>query len=352
MAVTPDSKRTLVLSPAASSIAIIDNTTNGVAAGTSTISLPGSTESIVISANPTNADTDEFAAYVAIFDAPVPSSPRGLVDVINTNTGAITASMPVSGARRIVQSHNGERLLVFGDTAEVTVIDPSKIGTNTDPRTSVCCFDHPVYGVFSSDDAQAYILECGPECGGAVAAVTVLDLSNNTPGTPTPLPAAGATVGLLSGSTLYVAGTPPNAACDPTTALCGVLTSINASTLAISGSKEISDGTHDRMEVAQGQLFIGARSCTNVNIPASGNTPAVVRGCLSIFNTSSSSVVLPPDNGDVTGIQPIPDRDVVYVVEDGELRIYDTTTAALQDRQVDIIGQAVDVKFVDAVPTE
>jgi hypothetical protein len=38
---------------------------------------------------------------------------------------------------------------------------------------------------------------------------------------------------------------------------------------------------------------------------------------------------------------------VVYVVQQGELRIYDTTTDKLQSVQIDILGQAVDVKLVD-----
>jgi hypothetical protein len=57
--------------------------------------------------------------------------------------------------------------------------------------------------------------------------------------------------------------------------------------------------------------------------------------------------VIPPATGDVTGIQPIATRSVVYVVQDGELQIYDTSTDKLQSTQVDIRGQAQDVKLVD-----
>jgi len=59
--------------------------------------------------------------------------------------------------------------------------------------------------------------------------------------------------------------------------------------------------------------------------------------------------VLPPDNGDVTGIEPIPNRNIVYVCEGGQLRLYDTTTDQLQTNPVqpNVIGQAVDVKVVD-----
>jgi hypothetical protein len=66
--------------------------------------------------------------------------------------------------------------------------------------------------------------------------------------------------------------------------------------------------------------------------------------------------VIPPQIGDVTGIQPIAGRNVVYVVQNGGLGIYDTTTDKLQvsptnsqnnNGQVDIVGQLFDVKLVD-----
>ena len=41
------------------------------------------------------------------------------------------------------------------------------------------------------------------------------------------------------------------------------------------------------------------------------------------------------------------DRDVVYVIEGGELVIYDTTTGKPQTTQIDIVGKAIDVRVVD-----
>jgi hypothetical protein len=49
----------------------------------------------------------------------------------------------------------------------------------------------------------------------------------------------------------------------------------------------------------------------------------------------------------VTGIQPISNRNVVYVCEGGELDIYDTTTDKLTPTQIDIVGNAVDVVQID-----
>jgi hypothetical protein len=97
---------------------------------------------------------------------------------------------------------------------------------------------------------------------------------------------------------------------------------------------------------ANGQVFIGARGCTNLT--ASNNAQGEVRGCLSIYNTQTSAVTVPPAQGNVTGIQPITGRTVVYVCQNGALQIYDTSTDALQATQVSVVGQAFDVLLVDA----
>jgi hypothetical protein len=348
MVLSPNKKFTLVFSASNNAVTVIDNgRENLVQSGTGTlpsIPLPGFTDSMAVG-------SDNLTAYAAVSSTPVVGQSPGAVEVLNLSGANISATLPVSGARTIVGSHNVNRILVFGDQADtVTVIAPSLIGTNVDPRTTVqsAAFDHPVWGIFSSDDTTAYILNCGAECGGLAASVTVLDLNTNTPGTN--IPVDGATVGLLSGSTLYVAGTPPGTACGSGTAAtsCGIADVIDLSSMTVTGSVVITDGFHDRMELgSNGQIFIGARTCTNINIAASGSNPGEVRGCLSIFNTSNSSVVVPPNNGDVTGLQPITNRTVVYVVQQGELRIYDTTTDKLQSKQVDILGQAIDVKLVD-----
>jgi hypothetical protein len=110
----------------------------------------------------------------------------------------------------------------------------------------------------------------------------------------------------------------------------------------------ITDGYHDRMALgANGQLFIGSHTCTNINVKTGANPE--VRGCLTIVGTGSNAIIVPPDNGDVTGIEPIPGRNVVYVCEGSKLRIYDTTTGKLQlkPEQPDIIGQPIDVKVVN-----
>ncbi|MGH9492488.1 MAG: hypothetical protein ACRD2K_03210, partial [Terriglobales bacterium] len=103
----------------------------------------------------------------------------------------------------------------------------------------------------------------------------------------------------------------------------------------------INDGYHTTMAISNGRVFVGARACSNVT-----------EGCLSIFNTSTAtSCALPvicAPKGEVTGMQAISGRAIVYVVEGGELRIYDSSTSTEKlPLPVDIVGKAWDVKTVD-----
>jgi hypothetical protein len=355
MALSPNKQLMMVFSPTENSIAVVNVLTESVAGSssgltTSTISLPGPTESMFIA-------SDNATGYAAVPTAPVSgsNSTPGAVEVLSLSSIATTATIPVPAARYVVGSHNGNRILAFGDASNtVTVIAPSFIGTANDPRIQVvCCFDHPVWGAFSSDDTKAYILDCGPECGGTTAGITVLNMNSNTAAPMIPLPGAGATVGLLtaSGSTLYVAGSPPGLSCGSGTlaVTCGTLDIVNLSSMTVTNASPIviTDGYHHRMEISNnGQLFIGATTCTNIN------TSSEVRGCLAIFNSNTSKVVFPPDTGDVTGLQAIANRDVVYLCEGGSFRIYDTTTNKLQIPPVGlnavvIVGHPTDVKEVD-----
>jgi hypothetical protein len=363
MALTPNLKDTVVFSSTGNTLTVVDNASEAVAQGSSAtlpaIPLLGPTESLSIW-------IDNSTAFVAIPSAVVTGPSTGAVEVLGLLSGSTSAEavIPIASAHYLVQSHNGNRLLVFSDNAQnpvdsppecataqcITMISPSLIG-NSEPRTAISSssFDHPVWGVFSSDDSTAYIFNCGPQCGGTTSSISVLDFTQTPAAVTSTINVPAATYGLLIGTTLYVAGTPPGTPCPAGTAAttCGELTAIDTGSMA-TASVTITDGYHDRMAMgANGQLFIGARGCTNINTPPSGSNPGEVRGCLSIFNTVNSNVVIPPDNGDVTGIEPITDRNVVYLCQNGHLRIYDTMTDQLQTTQVVIVGQAIDVKLVD-----
>jgi hypothetical protein len=349
MVESTDLAKTLVFSPTSSSsnsVAVVDNTTEAIASSGSgsvpAINLPGPTESMVVGVL-------GGTGYAAIRTAPVTGQPPGAILAMDLTNGQIAATLPLPNVHYIVQNHGGTQLMAFADgSSAVTLVATAAVGTNTNPFTTVTgpsgspYFDNPVWGIYSADDTTAYILNCGAECGGTKASVTVFNLNTNTP-TAT-IPVHGATYALLSGTTLYVAGTPPGTACPSGTqaTACGTVDVVDLTTNTVTASAVITDGNHNRMELSgNGQLFIGSRNCTNIN---SGSE---VRGCLAIFNTLTGAVNVPLKNGDVTGIAPITGRNAVYVCQNGALTIYDTTTDHSQVTQIDIVGAAVDVKLVD-----
>jgi len=352
MVVSPKKDRTLVVSPLADRIAVVNNATEST---TTAIALPGATESLFVW-------TDDTSAFVAIPTAPIQGQAPGGVGRVDISNGAITATISVPGAHYLVPSPTGNVILIFSENSDaVTLLFPALLGTGAQTNTQVPCtavpvaactvsgFDRPVWGVFSGNGTTAYIFSCGLECGGTSnASIVPLNLGTQSPGTPIPLVNAGviggATIGLLSGNTLFVVGTPPGIGCPTGTAAqnCGVLSVVDVGSSSVTATALIPDGYHNRIQMgANGQLFIGSRTCTNVA------SLSETRGCLAIFDTVHSKVTVPPQTGDVTGIEPIPNRSVVYVCQGGALKIYDTTTDQAQTTQVNIVGQAIDVKVVD-----
>jgi hypothetical protein len=389
MVVTPNRAYTLVFSGTGTQssdnlFSIINNATEQNVAHQT---LPGMTESFV-------AAPDSSVAYVAIPTAPVVGQSPGLVEVTSLTTGSFTGEAPVPAVHFLSINNSGSRLLGFSDNSDqIAVITPSLIGignaVNYIGGTGV--FDRPVAAFFSSDDSTAYIVSCGAECGGMQASVQQYNLVTNTlvQSLPAcvPLPnsntqSCAGSVALVVGSTMYLAGTPfsagggPSLLCSVGPAAtqatnCGQLTIIDLDTNGVAGSEMtvtnttpivITDGYHNRIAMAaNGQLFIGARNCTEIIPQDPPPVGAEVRGCLSIYNSlntawaglPSGGVLIAPETGDATGIQPIATRDVVYViqgqnVQGGTLYIYSTETDALQSVQItNLIGGFIDVKTVD-----
>jgi hypothetical protein len=387
MVLTPNRTLTLVFSGNGTQFSdnqftVINNATE---AAIGHLILPGLTESFVVS-------PDGSAAYVAVPTAPVIGQSPGVIDVISLNSGAKTAEIscppynpnvtnPVCLPNPVPQpppsvcdvtpyvcggfnppyrflsiGNTGNRVLAFSEGSDavanaIAVITPSSVGTAKPVVTFVSgsgptAFDHPVWAFFNSDDTIAYVVNCGAECGGTQASVQKLDLTTNTAGTPVLVPAA--TVALVNNSTMYLAGTPlPAVTCtvQQVQTTCGEVTTFDLASMSVVGSPvPINDGYHSHIALgANGQLFIGARTCSQA-------------GCLSIYNTQNvavgtvppGGVGFPPATGDVTGIQPIATRTVVYVTQGGTLGIYDTRTDALQSLQItNLIGQFIDVKTID-----
>jgi hypothetical protein len=373
MRVTPNRAQTLVFSgnntqSSDNQFSIINNLSEADAAN---ITLPGYTESFVVS-------PDSSTAYVAVPTASVVGQSPGVIKVINVISGAFTGEVDIPSVHYVSIGNSGNRILAFSTVLSslappctdptpsfVFVVTPSEVGVQPCPVVPVPGFDHPVQAYFSSDDSTAYIVNCGAECGGTMASVQMLNLTTTppTPGTAFSVPAA--TEALVDGSTMYLAGTPyangvPSQPCTgQTTAAttCGLLTIFDLNTMTVTNPANIviTDGYHNRIALgASGQLFIGARTCTEIIPPQPPPQGAEIRGCLSIYNPTLlaaggvGTVIMPPANGDATGIQPIAKRTVVYVVQGGSLSIYNTATDAVQFSQItNLVGNFIDVKTVD-----
>jgi hypothetical protein len=384
MVVSPDRAQTLVFSgngtqSSDNQLGFIDNASEMNSAHAT---LAGMTESFLIS-------PDSSTAYVALPTAPVIGQSPGVVAVFLMSSASFTGQADVPSVHYLAIDNSGNRILGFSDNSDsVAVITPSQIGIGNAVTYigGVGVFDRPVAAFFSSDDTTAYVVSCGAECGGIQAGVQQFNLVTNTLIASVPAcipsatpqqcagPAAGS-VALVNGSTMYLAGTPysggvPSQPCTgQTTAAttCGLLTIVNLNTMSVTNTTPIviTDGYHNRIALgANGQLFIGARTCTEIVPPIPPPTGAEVRGCLSIYNSLGSAVgsvpaggvLIPPMNGDATGIQPIATRQVVYVIQGGSLRIYDAMNDALYDNPNDsnnpgeisnLVGQFIDVKTVD-----
>jgi hypothetical protein len=357
-----------VVSPSRNILAAFDSAGNAVYA-TNTVSeaaigrvqLPGPTTSMVV-------PTASPIGYAAVPSAPVTGFPPGAVEVMNFGGGSIATSIAVSNAQTVVSDSTGTNLLVFNSNSSaasdyITVITPANalppFDTSCYSAPNLVCkvihgFDQPVYAVVNG--STAYVLNCGPQCGGTQASVAVFDLGSLT--ITNTIPVDAATWAFLNGSTLYVAGTSPsstnNGCTGQTTAAttCGRLDIINVTSGTVTGSVVITDGYHDAIDLsANGQLYIGSLRCTNignVNFPS-----GEVRGCLSILNTNTGSVVIPPVNGNVTGLQSFTQRDIEYVAQDGTLYVYDTTKNILLINdflplgKISIVGSVGDIKAID-----
>jgi hypothetical protein len=358
MVLSPTRATLLAFDASSRTVQVVDTRTES---NVGSIQLPDVTTSMVIPAT-------TGLGYAAVPAAPMPPTyPLGAVEMMNLSTGAITP-IGVPSAQTVVSNANGTQLLVFSNDSDAVsvlspllAVGPIDVGCDNVAASAACTvvtgFDRPVSAIFSG--GTIYILNCGAECGGQQASLQTLDLGTMTPGTPVPVDAA--TVALLSGSTLYVAGTSPtnNSCSGQTTAatICGRLDVVDLSTNppAVINSVVITDGYHDRIDLSNnGQLYVGAHTCTNVgNV---NNPSGEVRGCLAIFDTTkpgNTTVLVPPDNGDVTGLQSFTSYNKEYVVQGGNVRVYDTVTNTLQINKftpagtITIVGQPIDVKAID-----
>ena len=222
-------------------------------------------------------------------------------------------------------------------------------------------FDHPIKAVFSPDGTTAYVVNCGPECGGTTASLTTIPItasainSGSTGASGIALVAQsnvaipnGATNAIFNGNTLYVAGQQYQASSG---LFAGYLTVLNTPANTIAGTYSIGDGMHNRMVFADDStLWIGSSQCNQgVRYSQAQSGASVQFGCITMFNTSSHSATIDSYKGDGTGIADVESLHKVYTTEGGQIYIYKTTNMSeLDNSNVTLAGTAIDCAYMDS----
>lgn len=316
------------------------------------------------------------------------------VDGVAVNTGDTVALAMVSTSNtvyRVFQLNDNQYKTSAAAMAATGSVDCEPLNTPVYCAVQVPgSFDRPTAAYFSLDGNTAYILNCGPECGGSTASVSFLqtaplyiNLIPTSPVTPpspvisnVPVP-GGATVGLSNGTTLYVAGQQRM----PDGLWAGELTTINLASAvtspstAVTGQYSISDGHHSKLLFADDNtLWIGSQLCANgerAKLAAAGNTTQAANyNCLTRFdlgaNTAqivptiapngSTTVSYPNTNqnlyyyGDLTGLCWVQGFHKVYTAYGGQVHAFNTVDGSeINNQYITVQGTALDVAYLDAI---
>ncbi len=237
-------------------------------------------------------------------------------------------------------------------------------------------YDRPTTAYFSLDGTTAYLLNCGPECGGTTASVSylsqgslTLDVIPTSTSYPSPVITnvavpGGATTAIADGSTLYIAGQQLL----PDGLFSGNLTTISLATNTVTGKYGISDGNHSKLLFADDNtLWIGSQFCAN------GERAKLLQNynCLTRFDLGSKAVsiipavtpgsataTVPYPNGDnnlyyygsLTGICWVQGLHKVYTAYGGQVHVFKTADGSeINNQFVTVQGTALDVAYLDAL---
>ena len=326
---------------------------------TTTVSLPGASSSVYIS-------RDQRYVFAA-------NQTAHTLTIQDRSLGA-SYGLNIPNVYRVSTNPSGSAALAFVQDSNL-VYSVYKLQTNQKvPSNAVDCepqnvpvycalpvpgnFDRPTKAVFSPDGTTAFVLNCGPECGGTQASVSFLPVAGIIiqsgapipPGAPTtvtatvPIP-GGTTDAIANGSLLYLAGQQLQA----DGYFSGFLSILDTSAKQVTGKYSISDGTHLRMLFGDDNtLWVGSLLCTQGERYHQGATTNL--GCLTMFNTSTNSVTMIDSyKGDGTGIAAVISLHKVYTAEGGQVYIYSTVDgSSIDNSQVTVVGTAYDVAYMDA----
>ncbi len=235
-------------------------------------------------------------------------------------------------------------------------------------------YDRPVNALFSVDGTTAYVINCGPECGGTTSSISVLQQAPlNIKTIPTTLPdtnptittvpvPGGATVALASSSTLYIAGQHLM----PDGLFTGALSTMDLTSNTVTGTYPISDGYHSRLLFADDNtLWIGSQRCStgeraklglNYNCLTRFDREALSAAVVPDVTPGGSTTVLYPNEnrnpyyyGDLTGICWVENRHKVYTAYGGQVHAFNTADASeINNTNITVQGTALDVAYMDA----
>ena len=359
--------------------------------------------------------TSDSIATIASGDQVYAASSASSVLVVIDNQLGRTFYLNLPGAQHVVTNTGGTVVLVTTRNTNNLyrvvklnnyVLPPANTYADCEPLTQpVYCvvpvqgtYDRPIGVIFSLDGSAAYVLNCGPECGGTTAGVTTLGTGTLTVNTIPTVGAAspqvatlavpgGVTVGLTDGVNLYVAGqellTSGNTASGPLAPLAGAVGHYTGvlSILSLSGASpaltspvySIPDGTHSSLLFADDNtLWIGSTLCQNGArgfLSASQPAGTINTNCLAAYTLGSgvtptivpavsptNPVPYPNQNnnqyyyGDLTGICWVQNLHKVYSAYGGQIHaFYTNNLQEIDNSMITVQGTAENVVYMDAL---
>jgi hypothetical protein len=233
--------------------------------------------------------------------------------------------------------------------------------------------DRPVGAYFSLDGTTAYVLNCGPECGGNTSGLTLLQQGSlrvdNYSFSPSPVLGSvavpgGATAVLSDGATLYIAGQQKLS----DGLFTGNLSTMDLSTNTVTGKYSISDGNHTKLLFGDDNtLWIGSQNC------ATGERAKLNQNynCLTRFDLGAKTARILPDvnpadpnshvpfpnanenryyYGDLTGLCWVQNQHKMYTAYGGQVHAFHTADGSELDNSLFTVqGTVLDVAYMDAL---
>ena len=370
----PEQSRGYVYSDVEGSLQIINYGTEAATGPATTSALPARSSSIAVSNNLANIySAEETTGQLVVVD------------------GATNYALNLPGVYRVAVNAGNSVILAMVRNSDTLYRVIRLNATQPAPPGNVDCqpynipvfcvvpvpgtFDRPIGAYFSIDGTNAYVLNCGRECGGTASSVSVLPQSALNyklipTSTPYPVPAVatvpvpgGVTVAVSDGATLFLAGQQ----LQPDGLFAGYLSTLDLAGNTVTGTYRISDGNHTRLLFADDNtLWVGSQSCALGEHAKLGEN----YNCLTRFDLGaktaqiipavtpggSTTVPFPNENlnpyyyGDLTGLCWVQNLHKVYTAYGGQVHAFHTADGSeLDNKQLTVQGTALDVAYIDAL---